>query len=368
MATMEIAVVGAGIAGLAVAGGLLKRGHDVTIFEADCKIRAGGSGITLGPNALTALDYLGCGEDFRALQQAQPKLYGGQRSQNGRWLSKIAPEITTQSLALDRAELHAILKRHAEGAGLRVGVEVVGVDKQKGALTTKDGKTHTFDLIVGADGIRSAVRAAWPEDPGIEDAGYGTWRGISPKPSEGAVMASESLGVKKRFGIVPLHNDRVYWFAVQSQSPDEQPLSQFKTWHSPIAELIATAEEEPQFLPIRELAGDLNTYTRGKVVLIGDAAHAMTPNLGQGACQALEDAAVLVAQLAKHADLNEALRAFDASRRPRTQTFANQSRTIGKALQAGGPLVTRFRNTMLWCVPNALLAMPVAKLASWRVE
>ena len=163
MATMEIAVVGAGIAGLAVAGGLLKRGHDVTIFEADSKIRAGGSGITLGPNALTALDYLGCGDDFRALQQAQPKLYGGQRCQNGRWLSKIAPEITTQSLALDRAELHSILKRHAEGAGLRVGVEVVGVDKQKGALTTKDGQTSTFDLIVGADGIRSAVRAAWPK-------------------------------------------------------------------------------------------------------------------------------------------------------------------------------------------------------------
>ncbi len=374
---MRIGVVGAGIGGLAVASGLAARGHDVTVFERADAVRSGGSGITLAPNALTSLDYLGIGAPFRELQRAQPKLLGGQRAPDGRWLSRLAPDVTVKSLAVDRAELSDLLLKQTGQADVRTGAHVATVEPHSGEVVLESGERFAFDLVVGADGIHSAVRRAWPNDPGSAYAGYSVWRGISPGVGDEELAASETLGAGERFGIVPLHDGRVYWFAVASM-PDpgrSDPLTadeltqRFANWHDPIRELISsTPASAIQFLPIRELARDLDTFTREHAVLLGDAAHAMTPNFGQGACQALEDAAVLVSQLAKHPDdVQAALSSYDEIRRPRAQMFARQSRVIGKALHVGGRRTAAFRNGLLAAVPDAVIARPVASLGEWRV-
>ena len=257
-------------------------------------------------------------------------MQGGIRNPRGDWLTRISPEITRASLALDRATLHALLLAGIPGSRVRTSAGAVGVDKQSGTVTFADGTEARFDVVVGADGIRSAVRASCFDDPGMTYAGYNTWRAIT----EGVPLDAgfETWGARTRFGAVPLHDGHTSWFAVTS-GPEAQPGAQalhqlhatFGQWHDPIpALLLASPEHSVQYLPIHELAKPLPSYYNTKVVLIGDAAHAMTPNLGQGACQGLEDAAVLARLLPGVTDFA----IYDAHRR--SQQIARQSRLIGR--------------------------------------
>ena len=367
---MRIGIIGAGISGLALGAALHRSGMDVQIYEEHPQIRSGGAGITLAPNGLAALDALGIGADFRALQQQQTPLQGGIRSPRGDWLTRISPEITGASLALDRATLHALLLAGIPGSRVRTSAGAVGVDKQSGTVSFADGTEERFDVVVGADGIRSAVRASCFDDPDMAYADYNAWRAIAEGVSLDAGF--ETWGARARFGAVPLHDGHTYWFAVTS-GPEAQPGTQalhelhatFKQWHDPIPALLrAIPEASIQYLPIHELAKPLPSYHNEKVVLIGDAAHAMTPNLGQGACQGLEDAAVLARLLrAGSTDFS----AYDAHRRRRSQQIARQSRLIGRALHTGGDRVAAARNWMLKHVPDAVTSRQVQAVTAWEV-
>lgn len=355
---MKVAIVGAGISGLALAGGLEKRGHEVTIFEKGEEIRAGGSGITLAPNALTALDYLGLGSPFRKLQQSQKDLTGGQKSPSGTWIARIPSSVTSKSLVIDRYELHELLFSQLRKTSVVTGTEV----------EVSDLEALPCDLIVGADGINSQVRKALGVSVKPRYAGYSVWRGITPEPFDVGCTGIETWGAKARFGIAPLHDGRVYWFGVRSTMDSALLEETFSRWHEPIPSLIdATPSEEVQFLPIRELDSDLPSFINGRVVLVGDAAHAMTPNLGQGACQALEDVAVLCKVLEEHTDVHKALAEYDALRRPRAQKIARQSRFVGKALHFGGPLTAKLRNALIRAVPNSSIERQALSISQWEV-
>lgn len=364
---MKIGIIGAGISGLALGAALHRSGMDVQIYEEHAQIRGGGAGITLAPNGLAALDAIGIGADFRALQQS---LNGGIRSPRGDWLTRITPEITRASLALDRATLHALLLDAIPLPQIHTSAKAVGVDKQSGTVTFADGTEARFDVVVGADGIRSAVRASCFDDPGIAYAGYTAWRAITKGVPLDAGF--ETWGTRARFGAVPLHDGHTYWFAVTS-GPEAQPGTQalhqlhatFEQWHDPIPALLrATPEGSIQYLPIHELAKPLPNYHDTKVVLIGDAAHAMTPNLGQGACQGLEDAAVLARLLrAGRTDFSS----YDAHRRRRSQQIARQSRLIGRALHTGGDRVAAARNWVLKHVPDSVTNRRVQAVTAWTV-
>ncbi|OFP37027.1 FAD-dependent monooxygenase [Corynebacterium sp. HMSC071B10] len=367
---MRIGIIGAGISGLALGAALHRSGMDVQIYEEHPQIRSGGTGITLAPNGLAALDALGIGANFRALQQRQTPFQGGIRSPRGDWLTRISPEITGTSLALDRTTLHSLLLADIPSSCVHTSAAAVGVDASTGAVTFADGTQARFDVVVGADGIRSAVRASCFADPGMTYAGYNTWRAIT----EGVPLDAgfETWGTRARFGAVPLHDGHTYWFAVTS-GPEAQPGTQalhqlhatFEQWHNPIPELLrATPEESIQYLPIHELAKPLPSYYNEKVVLIGDAAHAMTPNLGQGACQGLEDAAVLARLLrAGSTDFS----AYDTHRHRRSQQVARQSRLIGRALHTGGKRMATARNWILKHVPDAVTNRQVQVVTAWEM-
>lgn len=381
---MKVAIVGAGISGLALAAALHREGLDVTVYEKSPMVRIGGSGITLAPNALAALDSLGIGEPFRERQRQQGPLQGGQRSPRGTWLMRFPTEVTAQSLVIARDELHMLLASALPRDLIRTGTRVERVVPLTGTLTLHDRegrvRSETFDLVVGADGLTSAVRRAWPEDPGTRYAGYAAWRGLTEAPFELDAVGAETWGTRARFGVAPLYDGRVYWFGVHTTHEPRRGHSNleelhrlFDRWHSPIPEVIhASGENTIQYLPIVELAGELCSFARGRTVLIGDAAHAMTPNLGQGACQGLEDAATLAVLLRSVVStpraaqsLETVLVKYDRLRRARASAIARSSRRIGRIAHMGGPALASLRNELLRIMPDRLLAGQVMATTRW---
>jgi 2-polyprenyl-6-methoxyphenol hydroxylase-like FAD-dependent oxidoreductase len=243
-----------------------------------------------------------------------------------------------------------------------------------------DDPLDGYDVVVAADGIRSRTRASWPGDPGVRYSGYSTWRGVTAHPADLGGAAGETLGAGLRFGMAPLPDGRVYWFAVATMPadtalPDEfgEVRRRFGGWHDPIPAVIGATPPEMVFrLDIFDLAGPVPTFRRGRTVLLGDAAHAMTPDLGQGAGQAMEDAATLTRLLTPFATaerrerldvagLAAALDTYDRQRRARTQPIARRARRLGALMQNGGWL----RDTLLRLTPSSVLARQLGAVQSW---
>lgn len=378
---MKIGIIGGGIGGLATAVGLQRAGADVTVFERSDRPAVSGSGISLFGNGLAALDALGLAREAREIG-AVPGGLGvhppaGQRRPDGRWLARLPRAAAESVVVVHRADLHRILLDALTPGTLRTGRPVQRV--------SPDGRTiqpvaaeiaraaETFDVVVAADGIRSRIRTDWPGDPGVRYAGYRAWRGVTDRPIDVSSGSGETVGRGLRFGIAPLSDGRVYWFAVVSQPVDapapDGPLvaaQRFGDWHAPIRELIqATPPDDIHGLPIEELAGRMPTFRRGRCVLLGDAAHAMTPNLGQGGNQALEDAATLVALLGGPDGIDQALAEYDRLRRPRTQGITRQASILGRVLQARGPFASRLRDAVLRLTPPGVTARSALAVQRW---
>ncbi|MFI6850137.1 FAD-dependent monooxygenase [Kitasatospora sp. NBC_00085] len=341
-------VVGGGIGGLAAAVGLHRAGWHVTVLERAPEPRESGAGLSLLSNAQRALTALGAGDVLRTAATMAP---GGEglRLASGRRLQPPAdPDFLREhglSLAvLTRPELHGALRAALPDGALHTGAEVTGVvglgDGAAAVYRTPHGeRTAAGDVVIAADGAFSRIRAElWPQVPPPVYSGHSVWRGIAEGVDGGGEPGGSTWGRGLEFGRMPLGPDRVYWFAVANtpegaRYPDNhaEVARRFGSWHRPIPRLIrATPPGRVLHHDVFELARPLPGYVRGRVALLGDAAHAMTSDLGQGACQALEDAAVLSALLAGADDPGAALAEYDAQRRPRSQSIAESSRRMGE--------------------------------------
>jgi 2-polyprenyl-6-methoxyphenol hydroxylase-like FAD-dependent oxidoreductase len=244
---------------------------------------------------------------------------------------------------------------------LHSGTTVTGV-RPDGTVLHSGGQSRA-DLVVGADGVRSITRqSVWPDAPGPRYVGYTTWRVVTgPVP---VAESSESWGRGERFGYIPLPDERVYCFAAanaQEGARDDGLAGlrrRFGSWHDPIPVLLEAADPGTVLHHDLYELPPLRTYTSGNVVLVGDAAHAMTPNLGQGACQALEDAVVLGNVIAG----GHGLAAYDRQRRQRTQMIARRSRRIGVAARWASPAAVSLRNTTMRLLPSSWFARSLAPI------
>lgn len=397
---MRIAVVGAGIGGLALAAGLQRRGADVFVLEAAPTLRSGGTAITLAPNAQRALESLGYGDALADHPHAARTDAAAQRSPEGRTLTMLPTEVLAETQVIPREELHRMLAAGVSSGRIRLGCRVQSVTTAGTVcFTDTDGtaRTWAFDLVVGADGAHSAVRRAWPDDPGLKDAGYSAWRAVTREPvdltgPDGIHAAGETWGNGARFGFAPLADGRAYWFAVETDAvwqrrsrerdtPSADLLERlealFSGWHAPIPQLIAATDPaDMHFTQVQEMARDLPTYAQGRLVLIGDAAHAMTPNLGQGGAQSLEDAATLAIVL-DHllADppglmsterLRRALERYDTLRLPRIREISRLSRNLGTIAHLRMPGASALRNLALRMLPDSRVEEPLRRIADWR--
>jgi 2-polyprenyl-6-methoxyphenol hydroxylase-like FAD-dependent oxidoreductase len=349
---MRVILIGSGIAGLTAAIGLRKVGIEVTVYERAPELREVGAGISLWANALRALDYLGAGDAVRAvalaLDQSEFRAEEGRRVRARFSAASFEKQVGVSPFVamVHRAELVGALAGFLPAGVARYGFECVGVEQtgSRVAVRFANGHADEADAVVGADGIKSAVRSILfgPQEPRY--AGYTCWRGLCPRPA--AIKAGyigEWWGRGRRFGITTLTGDRVYWFATHNapagrHSADELAVvaDLFRGWAEPVPELIATTP------PDRLLHNDIvdrpptRSWSVGRVGLIGDAAHPTTPNLGQGGCQAIEDGVVLARALAANPDPARALEAFAAERYERTAGITRESWRIGQVSQWEG--------------------------------
>jgi 2-polyprenyl-6-methoxyphenol hydroxylase-like FAD-dependent oxidoreductase len=338
---MDILIAGGGIGGLTAAAALGRRGFAVHVFERADRLRAEGAGITLQINAMRVLASLGL---------ASPVEKAGAVLAGGRLLDERGALIQTLDLggfdvrgvAIHRAPLLDIL---AEGCGATVhtGRAVTGFESDETGVTAKlaGGGTMRGAVLVGCDGLRSAVRTAIHGEHAPRYAGYTAWRGVADfdLPDKWSV---ELWGPGKRFGMVPIAPGRTYWFATENAPAGGRDgdavaelVRRFAGWPDPVERLVAAT---PDGTILRNDLYDrppLAHWGRGRVTLLGDAAHPMTPNLGQGACQAIEDAAVLADCLDAHRDDPAAgLRQYEALRRDRTAWVVKQAWQMGRLAQS----------------------------------
>lgn len=355
----QAVVVGAGIAGLATAHALSRLGYDVSVLERDTQLRSEGAGITLWPNAVRALEQIGLGdvitETAHTVNEAVTLDPAGSVLTTVP-LDRIA-ERFGRLISVHRAEFLEALSARIESE-VRFGVDVRSVGRDLEA----SGAAIAADLIVGADGIASAVRDVVAPGPVPRPAGYAAWRGVVLSGDQTPKRASETMGSGQRFGLVPLRGGRTYWFAVLADGDGSENLEEeFASWHQPIPGLLAAPPiGERSYLSLHDLP-PLARWHRDGVVLVGDAAHAMTPNLGQGAAQALEDVAALARRLGEK-PLSEALRTYERDRKRRAERLVRQSRTVGSVAQVSNPVLASLRNILARHVPEGVAYRQMARM------
>lgn len=370
---MKIAIIGAGIAGLTTAIALRQIGINVTIYEANQELHPAGAGIALAANAVKAFELLGLRD--KILAYGNPFELFSILDKQGRIITEsnhfaaVEKYKVIGSFSIHRADLQKTLLEAIEDIPLHLGHQFFQLAQNEKGVTLKfqNGHTASFDYVLAADGIHSAVRRQLVPETKIRYAGYTCWRGVTDTAPVGlnSKQATETWASEGRFGIVPLQGGRVYWFACINAPTGEESrfrnftkadlLRHFGQLHAPIAEIIGLTPEKRilnndiiDLKPLRRLA-------YGKVLLIGDAAHAMTPNMGQGACQGIEDAVVLQELIRQYpTDLSEVFRQFEKVRLPRTTTIVNRSFTLGKIAQVSQPWLVALRNALFRLMPTGM--------------
>ncbi|MCR8941135.1 FAD-dependent monooxygenase [Streptomyces sp. OUCMDZ-4982] len=385
MGVRHAVVAGGGIGGLTAAVALSRRGWRVTVCERAPVLTGIGAGIVLAPNALRALDSIGLGA---AVSEGEP-LAGalGLRTPDGAWLSRTGATASRYGLparAVHRGFLIDALAAALPPDALHLGVPVSGVDDDGDAVVvrTPEGELRA-DAVVAADGLRSVLRGQlFPRHPGPRYAGETGWRAVLSGTGLPALSAAETWGRGERFGIVPLVDGRVYVYATAVTGPGTRPadhlaelIRRFGAWHDPIPALLERLEQSTRPGPDRvrilhhdfhELAAPLPRFHSGRVALLGDAAHAMTPNLGQGGCQAIEDAVVLAHLLAGDTDVPAALAAYTEARHGRTTRISRSSRRVGDLARLSRPLAVSVRNFAVRATPSAVTRRGLDTLLAWQ--
>jgi 2-polyprenyl-6-methoxyphenol hydroxylase-like FAD-dependent oxidoreductase len=368
----KVVVAGGGIGGLTAAIALRRAGFEVSVFERAAELREVGAGLLLAANAQRALAKLGLAEAVARL--GTPASAAEIRSWRGHVLasipaSELEKKIGTPSAAVHRADLQALLVGEVEERTLRLGAEVEGFEQDQSGVTLSlaGGSQESADILIGADGLRSRVRAGLfgPEQPRY--AGYTAWRAVVEPEEELLPWGAgfESWGRGARFGCAHIGDGRVYWFATanapegEKDGPPGSPagakaklMRLFSGWHRPVADLVQAAEEGAILrtdIYDREPLGE--RWGEGKVTLLGDAAHPMTPNLGQGACQAIEDAVVLARCLGERGATVEALRSYERLRSDRVAMVVRRSRRVGMVGQVKSQAICWLRDRVLAMIP-----------------
>lgn len=364
----KFTIVGGGIAGLTAAITLLKKGYDVTIFEAAPAIRAVGAGLILAANAIKGLQKLGIADDIIPAGRVLPSFKI--LDSNGKIINQtdthnLEKKYGISNFTIHRADLHRILLSKIPMQCIHLNKKAVDVSQTQQDIFIRfaDGTTHQTQYLIVADGVHSPLRQKLVPNSAPRYAGYTCWRGIADNTALKLEETSETWGAKGRFGIVPLANNKIYWFACVNAPQNSETFKQYKSkqlqiqykdFHEPIPTLLRhTKDEAIIWNDIIDLK-PIYQFAFGNILLIGDAAHATTPNMGQGACQAIEDAAVLAHLLETGEDMPTIFKAFEKRRLARTHHIVNGSWRIGQVAQWENPILIALRNTAFRLIPNSV--------------
>ncbi|MFD0021741.1 FAD-dependent monooxygenase [Streptomyces sp. NPDC058382] len=363
MDTPRAVVIGSGIGGLTAAVALHRSGWQVTVLERAGSLEPVGAGISLAPNAQRALDVIGLGDEIRSLAAWQGE--GGMRSPDGRWLSRTDSAAAAERFGgplvlLHRAALIDRIAARLPATAIRTGCPAALVDAGvvggRPAVIGTPGSTVEAELVVGADGIHSAVRGTlFPDHPGPAYAGFTTWRVLAPAPAE-PFAPHETWGRGALWGTQPLNDGRIYAYAAavapagERAADDERAelLRRFGDWHRPVPGIISAAEAAGVLRnDVHQMTEPLPAFHRGRTVLLGDAAHAMAPTLGQGGNQAIEDGIVLAHHVTPGVDLGAGLAAYTADRLPRTSAIVRKAGQVSRLMRLTSPSAVAVRDFVM---------------------
>ena len=360
----RILIAGGGIGGLALAALLHRRGRECLVFERAARFDPVGAGIVIQPNAVRALRIGGIEEAI--VNRGAPMERMQIRDDRGRILSSIEGEVFRSRFGagvfgFHRATLHAALKALIPDSSIRLNAQVRAAGSGGGApyVELADGERFEGAGLVGADGLHSAVRRELLREGEPRYSGYTSWRGVAFR---GALwpkgQMSESWGRGARFGLVAIDADRLYWFATANTGAGGRDhdkaelLRRFAAFHDPIRAVI---EATPDDAILRTDIADrdpIPKWSEDGITLLGDAAHPMTPNLGQGGGQAIEDAVVLDLCLSASTDIAAAFRDYESRRRARTARVVREARRFGRIGQLENAAARWARNLAVRLTPT----------------
>jgi salicylate hydroxylase len=362
MARRTAIVVGAGIGGLATALGLARAGWDVRVLERAASLGEVGAGLTLSPNALRALHWLGLADRLTPIlslppyQISEDPLTG---AESGRLVrgARAIEQYGVPYAFVHRADLHAVLAQalhelRPAAVVLESVVTAVATAERGASVTTSDGRSLGAELVVGADGLRSSVRAALLGQQAARYTGFVAWRALLDyaQAPPGTLPAGSAVtwGPGRcfvRYRLEPRQQLNCVAFAREPDWQEEDwsvpadpevPARLFDDWHPALSALLRAAPRDRCYKWGLFDRDPIPTYAYGHLALLGDAAHPMLPFLGQGAALALEDAVVLARALGAEPDVAAALQRYDRARQPRGAAAQLESRAAGLRLHGEG--------------------------------
>ena len=338
--TETVDIIGAGIGGLTTALMLKQKGPNVNIFESSAEIKPVGAGIILANNAMQVLRKLGLQDEIEKagnmisyMKITDPQL----KNISVVDLTEYEKKYGVHNIAIHRGELQEILANAIGSDNIKLSKRLSKIEKAKlFKLTFEDGSTMESKFVIGADGIKSVVRNQLFDESTLRNANQICWRGICEMdlPKNYHNELNEAWGKGKRFGFVKISAKKVYWYGLTNSKnvkTDQVNLTGlFEEFHIDILNIISSTLREQIIISDIVDLKPIDKWQKGNVCLIGDAAHATTPNLGQGACQAIEDAYVLGKLLDNGIAIGDAFKKYEDIRRKKAHTIVNTSWSIGK--------------------------------------
>jgi 2-polyprenyl-6-methoxyphenol hydroxylase-like FAD-dependent oxidoreductase len=362
--TETVNIIGAGIGGLTTALTLKQRGLNVKIFESSAEIKPVGAGIIIANNAMQVFQKMGiqdkiekAGNKISYMKITDTQL----NSISVVDLTAYEKKYGVHNIAIHRGELQKILANEVGYDNINLSKRLSTIEKRElFKLTFEDNSTIESKLVIGADGLKSVVRNQLFETSTLRNANQLCWRGICEidLPQKYHNELNEAWGKGKRFGFVKISDKKVYWYALtnskKGKADDINLAALFKEFHSDILQIISkTAKEQIIKSAIIDLK-PIDKWQSENVCLIGDAAHATTPNLGQGACQAIEDAYVLGKLLDSGISIENSFKEYENVRRKKAHMIVDTSWTVGKMAHIENRFGIWLRNFVMKNLPKSL--------------
>jgi 2-polyprenyl-6-methoxyphenol hydroxylase-like FAD-dependent oxidoreductase len=377
---MKINIIGGGIGGLTTAIALQQKGFSVKIYEAAPEIREVGAGLWIAANAINVFERLGIADDIKkAGNQLETSMIADHLGIPITKVDfkKIISSYGNGTTTIHRAKLQAILMNQVGKSNIEIGKRLKKIENTvdagnpdsfgKGPVSIhfEDGTRSESDILIGSDGIHSIVREQIFGTIPLRFSNQTCWRGIAKMRLADTKNAAELWGTKGglRSSYAQINDEEVYWYITKKEKEGTKiPTSEVKNYlinlasefQSEIKKVLQNTDNEAIIQGDLSDLTPLSNWHKGNIVLVGDAAHASTPNLGQGACQAIEDAYVLAECLAKTPSVFEAFSAYEKLRMKKANFVVKTSMQIATLNNIGGAIGYRFRNSLMRMIPSSV--------------
>jgi 2-polyprenyl-6-methoxyphenol hydroxylase-like FAD-dependent oxidoreductase len=365
MTEAKIAIIGGGISGLSTAIALQKKGIKVSVYEKDTVFNGPDSGIVLSGNAIRSFYIMGLGPSLLANGLAADQCC--LKSDSGKVIATFdyhAPSHIPNYLFIQRSELHKILTDALEPDSLYPGkkLEDFKQDGKKITLHFSDGTETETDYLIGCDGGDSPIRTKLKPDSKLTFSGYACWRGFIENPAIFNIPYTETWGPRGRFGIAPLPDNQLYWYAFKKlehskvDMPNWTPIDllfNFFYYHDPIQQILESTKQENILYDELYVLKPLEQFHFENILLMGDSAHASLPNIGQGASQAIEDAVYVSKWITSEKTIDHAFEMYNKHRQERMKIVENETKIYGLAARVDFPVLCSLRNKLLQLTPTS---------------